>query len=195
MSIHQVTWNAQEWDILRFNKLSCFEYEGECAHYFLDEEKYSEADNDASNSGDVEVLLSYALNCTTCHSVSSVVVLAIGINLVACSSNSIVISSNSIVILNNSIVVSKKWRILRWNSIVGISGVELLVFLMLYITLVLDNPFFLFEGMMSVHQVTWNAHECGILRFNKLSCFECERECTHYFLRPFTHLGYAMWTT
>ncbi len=50
--------------------------------------------------------------------VSSVGVLAIGINLVVCSSNSIVISSNSIVILSNSIVVSKKWRILRWNSIV-----------------------------------------------------------------------------
>ncbi len=43
--------------------------------------------------------------------VSSIVVFAIGINLVVCSSNSIVISSNSI-------VVSKKWRILRWNSIV-----------------------------------------------------------------------------
>ncbi len=35
---------------------------------------------------------------------------------------------------------------------------------------------------MFIHQVTWNALECGILCFNKLSCFECERECTYYFL-------------
>ncbi len=50
--------------------------------------------------------------------VSSVVFLAIRINLVVCSSNSIVISSNSIVILSNFIVVSKEWRMLRWNSMV-----------------------------------------------------------------------------
>ncbi len=40
--------------------------------------------------------------------VSSVVILAFGVNLVVCSSNSIVISSNSIVILGNFIVVWKK---------------------------------------------------------------------------------------
>ncbi len=52
---------------------------------------------------------------------------------------------------------------------------------------VLDNPFFLFEGTMSIHQVTWNAQECGILHFNKLSCFKCERECSHYFLKARPH--------
>ncbi len=51
-----------------FQKLSCFECEGECAHYFLSEKKYSEEDNDASYPDDVETLLSYVLNCTPCHS-------------------------------------------------------------------------------------------------------------------------------
>ncbi len=59
------------------------------------------------------VLLAIQMNILL---VSSVVNLAIGINLVVCSSNSIGISSNSIVILSNSIAVSKKWRILHWNS-------------------------------------------------------------------------------
>ncbi len=68
MSIHQVTWNAQQCGILRFNKLSCFECKRECAYYFLSEKKYSEADNDALNLDDVEALLSYVSNCTPCHS-------------------------------------------------------------------------------------------------------------------------------
>ncbi len=47
--------------------------------------------------------------------------------------------------------------------------------------------FFFFEGTMFVYQVTWNAQECGILHFNKLSCFKCEVECAHYFLKAHPH--------
>ncbi len=68
MSVHQVTWNIQECGTLHFNELSCFKCEGECAHYFLSEKKYSAADNDASNPDDVEALRSFVLNCTSCHS-------------------------------------------------------------------------------------------------------------------------------
>ncbi len=52
---------------------------------------------------------------------------------------------------------------------------------------ILDNPFFLFEGTTSVHQVTWNTQECGVLHFNKLSCFEYKEECAHYFLKAHPH--------
>ncbi len=39
----------------------------QCGCAFIDK-KYAESDNDASNSDDVEALLSYVLNCTPCHS-------------------------------------------------------------------------------------------------------------------------------
>ncbi len=50
--------------------------------------------------------------------VSSVVVLAIGINLVVFLKFHCDIKQFHCNIRNNSIIVSKKWRILRWNSIV-----------------------------------------------------------------------------